>query len=884
MRALETVRPAIEAEFATLPATFGRAVTQLQNEWARFIADLDKGTGLTRSLSGLVLLVAGNLDGLAKAARLAGEVVAAALGIAAVAGITKAITAVGLLEAAMKRVPQILLISLVIEGILNVLEAKGAIDSAEAASKKLATAQQGVKVATQDTIPTWEKLTAVFGDAIKALDVNVAAVNRSVTANNAQAQAMAKLTALGGETRAMYEEQARAAEVAAAGAKRQAAALAEKAETEKRAAEWLQISADKMLAAGNALDKQQQKQLQDAKDVALATGEEARASAAAAESLEIEAEKSRLVAETYGDQSQKLSALRADHDRLAAALQNTKAAIEENARALIELKEDANQAAAAVAKLRQEAAAGLATDEEVTRAYAAAGQAAKLLREEQEKTLPLKQKLKELVGQEAIALAKYKDALKDTLAIEEKKLAAAQRQTQLGQQAADIAIAQARAEKSLAQAKGDTKAAREADIKVAEQELAKANALVAGKARELAASQAVAKTKIEEVNASEKSTEQKKLEISEINDGITAKRNEVALAITGAQEKQAALEKEKTALDGASESTDKLKGATEAEAKAIEKSAQNTERYNAIAASTGNTVDKLSNQLDALSQSQSGANETAAEASARGNALQATLEAINREMDKQAATHFADGLKEVVAHADEGAAGIGQMQSAVQRAKNALHLFGEENLGTVQGALDSARGKLQSLEDQAKSAKQSLAGMADNLEMEIARAKGDLVKVAELQYQAQKRQINELEKTAGPGASGKATTLLEQKRQLDIAEARKQEAEARASMAASSGGSSGGGWGGSSGSSGSSGGVGFGGAQVAATATAVAGAVAQSVRQAANQSSATTTATSGRTVTVNLRTDSRTSEIHLKEGSEKTLISALQDSRLVASR
>jgi len=85
LQALQAQRAVIEREFSSLPATVGRAITNLQTEWSKFIGTTNASTGATATVAEGINLLAGNLQEVADVAGRAGSVLTAAL---AVQGVT----------------------------------------------------------------------------------------------------------------------------------------------------------------------------------------------------------------------------------------------------------------------------------------------------------------------------------------------------------------------------------------------------------------------------------------------------------------------------------------------------------------------------------------------------------------------------------------------------------------------------------------------------------------------------------------------------------------------------------------------------------------------------------------------------------------------------
>lgn len=77
--ALQSQADAIDAEFARLPVTIGRALTNLSTSWTQFLGELDKTHGTSAAVADALNGVANNLETIASVATLTGEVAVAAL-------------------------------------------------------------------------------------------------------------------------------------------------------------------------------------------------------------------------------------------------------------------------------------------------------------------------------------------------------------------------------------------------------------------------------------------------------------------------------------------------------------------------------------------------------------------------------------------------------------------------------------------------------------------------------------------------------------------------------------------------------------------------------------------------------------------------------------
>lgn len=113
----------LQKEFAALPATLGRAVTNLSTEWTKFIGTLNSGTGATAAIAGGINVLAGNLDNIAAIAQRAGAVIVAALAVKGAAALRtfaiEAAAAAGsanLLSASIGKIPTVVNITIAAVG------------------------------------------------------------------------------------------------------------------------------------------------------------------------------------------------------------------------------------------------------------------------------------------------------------------------------------------------------------------------------------------------------------------------------------------------------------------------------------------------------------------------------------------------------------------------------------------------------------------------------------------------------------------------------------------------------------------------------------------------------------------------------------------------
>lgn len=121
--ALQSQSAALQAEFAKMPVTVGRAITNLQTQWSVFIGGLDASTGATSYVAAGINALAGNLDTLARVAGLAGAALTASLAVQGAAALRAyaaeaalAAGATNLLTASIAKVPKAVNIVVAVTG------------------------------------------------------------------------------------------------------------------------------------------------------------------------------------------------------------------------------------------------------------------------------------------------------------------------------------------------------------------------------------------------------------------------------------------------------------------------------------------------------------------------------------------------------------------------------------------------------------------------------------------------------------------------------------------------------------------------------------------------------------------------------------------------
>lgn len=121
--ALQNQRATLEAEFSQLPATVGRALTNLQTQWMLFVGEMDKSSNVTGYVANGINALAGNLDTLARIAAVAGAALTASLAVQGAAALRAyaaeaalAAGATNLLAASIAKVPRTINIAVGVTG------------------------------------------------------------------------------------------------------------------------------------------------------------------------------------------------------------------------------------------------------------------------------------------------------------------------------------------------------------------------------------------------------------------------------------------------------------------------------------------------------------------------------------------------------------------------------------------------------------------------------------------------------------------------------------------------------------------------------------------------------------------------------------------------
>lgn len=123
IKALQSQSQALQAEFEKMPATVGRAITNLQTQWSLFVGQLDSSTGATSYVAAGINKLADNLDTVARIATLAGAALTASLAVQGVTALRAyaaeaalAAGATNLLTASINKVPKTINIVVAVTG------------------------------------------------------------------------------------------------------------------------------------------------------------------------------------------------------------------------------------------------------------------------------------------------------------------------------------------------------------------------------------------------------------------------------------------------------------------------------------------------------------------------------------------------------------------------------------------------------------------------------------------------------------------------------------------------------------------------------------------------------------------------------------------------
>lgn len=123
LKALQGQAQAVAEEFAKLPPTIGRALTNLSTAWTVYIGEVDRGSAASLAAASAINTVAENLDEIVQMATRAGAVMAAAIGVQAVSALRAYIaqaaaagTATNLLALQMSKLPKTVQIAVAFTG------------------------------------------------------------------------------------------------------------------------------------------------------------------------------------------------------------------------------------------------------------------------------------------------------------------------------------------------------------------------------------------------------------------------------------------------------------------------------------------------------------------------------------------------------------------------------------------------------------------------------------------------------------------------------------------------------------------------------------------------------------------------------------------------
>lgn len=302
LTALQGQAQTVAEEFAKLPPTIGRALTNLSTNWSVYVGEVDRAMGASQAAAAAINGIAGNLDAIAGMATRAGAVLAAALAVQAagalrtyIAEVTAARTATSLLALQMSQIPKTLQIAVAFTGfevgfqigdlLYNKFETvrKLGVGMVHQFDLLISRAQylyeSAAAIFTDDTIAAaFERYQRRLASARMALEGSFSAIDQGIDQVDQANQRM--------------ESSANDA----AAAQTRAAAEAKKASDEKRAAAALEMSAVEGLAIARRVDADielqqlQTKRLlaEQSEQMALALGDEKLAIEARVQQMEID--------------------------------------------------------------------------------------------------------------------------------------------------------------------------------------------------------------------------------------------------------------------------------------------------------------------------------------------------------------------------------------------------------------------------------------------------------------------------------------------------------------------------------------------------------------------------------------------------------------------
>lgn len=396
---------------------------------------------------------------------------------------------------------------------------------AAVAQQQLGNATQQAGAAAAAASPTWVKLASDYGKVLTSVREQIAEVEKSVIARDAEGKAAVALAAAFDTEAQQRQAQAKAAQANA----QELEKLAQLKTTELNVMQ-AELAALKTLAAEQGkLDDAKTKQLQELEKQIALRQQDADKAVAQAQAGRLAAEAAKAEAEAYKDNSGRVK----------------------------ELADAYEQARAKLEQVRAAKASGKATTEELTAAENEAGKAARL----------------------------YRDALSDVVKALEAKNQAQQADAALATSALQLLLAQEKSYEATARAMGNEFAALQSKIRQKEIEIQIIEATVKAQIAEAEGSIAVAQAKMTEMEASGKLDAVKKVELETAIKIGQAKINQ-AKAVG---ESTKALEAEITALrsgsnaaDANSKSREQNAGAISGQTTALER--LNTEREREIAA------------------------------------------------------------------------------------------------------------------------------------------------------------------------------------------------------------------------------------------------------------------------------------------------------------
>lgn len=635
-------------------------------------------------------------------------------------------------------------------------------------------------------------------------------------------KAQADIEAAAGNTARALDLQSQAAERSAKTAIEVATALQAQAQADQSAYEKTVAMAE----ADGQWTAEEQKTAEALRKTAVESRAAADAAAAQALQSKAAATQAEIAAKTFGDQADKVDALRAAYERSKTALQENarlqaegtraaearKQAEEVLAQAESELKRQKDELTQAQRELNAALADGSAEApamkrgvEELERAYsqnsrsveALRGQVAELRTTEQAGTEAGKQEA-EAKKQQAVALGQYRDALNEVIAASERRLSQLQTLAELDQRQIELRQNQVQSQQQLNQSEADTLRVRAQTAQALGDEKRAQELLTQAKQKDEDASRNQVQQARLEAQAAREAVEAKRAQIAELERLLQVK---IELADADGErtaEEQEQIQTAEQAVAAAKAQADQLEATAVAASKNAAAISRLKEANKKLADAQQQAVNKeksLSEQNEIfLKQGQQITSLTLVVRQRYYDLSEAAGKLFDRMMAnvhslEQWRDALADRTFERIKGQFEDMAGLvdrlteklqsGQfsaqeLEQAGRLANSAFSLLGDQQLAPLRSALEQAKQLTESARDSAQ-------GMLEGILQRLYQAKGLLVDLENLDYQRQRRELEsalqaaiQVGDAATVGMIRQAIAALEELHQINLARIREQ--------------------------------------------------------------------------------------------------------------